>query len=207
MIILIKSSLEKVKLKSAAIWIFNGNYHIIEHIKKTFNTNPDGKHYYASSEFIMRRENFNKTIDLNDVRILPYEKKNIEQYLVMLDQSFAHINSETMFVKKKEQYIIQFEELNTKNSFESFWKENELIGLYWRKKAEIEMLAVNAKYQRSGYGSLILTYAINKIFMNREIEYVYLYVVDWNEKGRSFYHNYGMELNGHSYRINIEYDP
>ena len=48
----------------------------------------------------------------------------------------------------------------------------------------------------------MLTRAIEMVFENTSEDFVYLYAVDWNEKAQSFYRNYGMEENGHSYILN-----
>jgi ribosomal protein S18 acetylase RimI-like enzyme len=98
----------------------------------------------------------------------------------------------------KEQNMKLFSERAENNSFEAFWMDDKLIGLYWRKNAEIDTLAVSVKHQRKGYGSAILTRAIEMTFANTSADFVYLYAVDWNPKGQSFYKKYGMEQKGHS---------
>lgn len=71
------------------------------------------------------------------------------------------------------------------------------------KNAEIDFLAVADNQQRKGYGSAILTRAIEMVFENTTEDYAYLYAVDWNRKGQAFYKKYGMEINGHSYLLRL----
>jgi len=51
------------------------------------------------------------------------------------------------------------------------------------KNNVIDIMAVIENQQRKGYGSIILTHAIEKIFENTSTNHVCLYVVAWNEKG------------------------
>jgi GNAT superfamily N-acetyltransferase len=115
------------------------------------------------------------------------------------------INPPPKFKENKVHYIKHFAERAEKNSFKTFWKDGDLVGLYWRKNAEIDIMAVAAKQQRKGYGTIILTRAIEMVLENTINNYAYLYAVDWNIKGQSFYRKYGMEQNGHSYRLHIHH--
>ena len=97
----------------------------------------------------------------------------------------------------------RFTELAENKSFEAFWDDGNLIGLYWRNNAEIDIMAVADQQQRKGYGSIILTRAIEMVFENTAADYAYLYAVVWNQKGQSFYRKFGMEQRGHSYLLRL----
>ena len=203
---LVKVSLEKSGFMSCTIWIWNENKKIIQFFKKSFHIQPDcGPHYYASIEFIMRRELFNKKVVNSTVNIRPYEKKYIDDYVALLDESMTFASPPPKFRENKERHTKKFAECAENNSFEAFWKDGGLIGLYWRKNAEIDTLAVADNQQRKGYGSIILTRAIEMVFKNTMDNYAYLYAVDWNTKGQSFYRKYGMEQNGHSYMLRLNH--
>ena len=58
------------------------------------------------------------------------------------------------------------------------------------------MLAVSVNYQGKGYGSDLLTRAIERTFATTDLDFADLYVVDDNPKGQSFYRKYGMEVLG-----------
>lgn len=199
----VESSMEKSNLASVMIWLRNENRKIIEYLKNKFHTKPEGAYYYASAEYIMRRVNFNITNINNILEIRPYEEKYIDKYLLLLDESMTFVNPPPNFCNNKDHFLRHFAERRDKNSFEAFWIADELVGLYWRKNQEIDIMAVATNYQRKGYGSIILTRAIEMALKNTDAEYIYLYAVDWNEKGQAFYKKYGMELNGHSYLLRI----
>jgi len=201
---LVRSSLKKANRTDCKIWIRNENRKIIEFLKDEFQIPPDGgSHYYASIEFIMRRENFHRETEPCGLEIRPYEKRRIFTYLNMLAHSMTFDNA-----PRYRRYVIHnakgFAKYAKDNAFEAFWKDGALVGLYWRKNAEIDTLAVAAAHQRKGYGTIILTRAIEMVFRHTDKDYAYLYAVDWNEKGQSFYRKYGMEANGHSYGLHLK---
>ncbi len=198
----INEALHKSNKSSATIWIWNDNRRIISYIKQTFNTIADGEHDYASIEFIMRRENHIKRDD-QILTIKPYESAYIDAYLLLLDESMTFVSPPPNFRGNKDDCMKHLEERSYNHSFEAFWKGDELVGLYWRKNAEIDIMAVSPKHQRNGYGSIILNRAIDMVFEHTDNDYAYLYAVDWNEKGQAFYKKYGMEVNGHSYLLQI----
>jgi len=202
---LVENTLQKAASSSCLICIWNKNHKIIEFLKKKFNIQPySGTHYYASIEFIMRRANFNITSENNSLDTLPYEEKHIDKYLTLLDSAMNFGSEPPNYMANKEEHAKNFAKLAKNNSFESFWKDSELIGLYWRKNAEIDMMAVANNHQRKGYGSAILTRAIEMVFDNTTKDFAYLYAVDWNTKGQLFYKKYGMEENGHSYLLYLK---
>ncbi len=199
---LINEALHKSTKTSPIIWIWNDNRRIIGYIKQTFNTITGGKHDYASIEFIMRREKHISN-GKQSLIIRPYEPEHIDEYLMLLDEAMTFVSPPPNFRGNKDGCMTQFKDRNDVQSFEAFWKNDELIGLYWRKNAEIDIMAVSTKHQRKGYGNIILNRAIDMVFENTDEEYAYLYAVDWNEQGQAFYKKYGMEVNGHSYLLQI----
>jgi len=202
---LIQTTLQKADSSSCLICVWNKNRKIIESLKEKFQIQPySGEHYYASIEFIMRRRNFTISDKCKPLHILPYEKKNIDQYLCLLDGAMNFGSVPPNYMGNKNEYTKKFAKLAEVNSFEAFWQNTELVGLYWRKGAEIDMMAVADNHQRKGYGSVILTRAIETVFESTDNEFAYLYAVDWNTKGQSFYKKYGMEENGHSYLLYLK---
>ena len=200
---LVRFSMKKSGFTSAMIWLKNDNRKIIEYFKKEFQIPPEGKHYYASIEFIMRRTCFIPETEENALDVRQFEEKHIDKYLDLLDNSFTFTDPPLNFKENKEHYAKRFAELKEENSFEAFWRGSDLIGLYWRKNAEIDYMAVDVNQQGKGYGHIILTRAIEMVFENRADDYAYLYAVDWNKQGQSFYKKYGMEQNGHSYLLRL----
>ncbi len=200
---LIRSAMNKANTTSCDIWVRNENRKIIGFLKAEFHTVPQGAHDYASVEFIMRRENFRRAAEGPALDVRPYEEEHIDAYLNLLDGSMTFIDPPHRFADKKEHYLQHFAERRQKDSFEAFWIDGTLVGLYWRKNAEIDFFAVDVNHQRKGYGTAMLTRALTMIFEKTAEEYAYLYAVDWNSEGQSFYRKYGMEQNGHSYHLKI----
>ena len=197
---LVRGSLKKAGKTSCVIWLWNDNRKIIAYLKEAFHVTQ--KRDYASIEFIMQRENFHPTPN-ETLEVRPYEKKRLFAYLNLLDHSMTF--SEAPNYRLNAIHNAKgFAKYAKDNAFEAFWKDKELVGVYWRKDAEINTLAVAAKHQRRGYGAIILTRAIEMVFKRTDADYVYLYAVDWNEKGQAFYKKYGMEQSGHSYCLHIE---
>jgi GNAT superfamily N-acetyltransferase len=69
------------------------------------------------------------------------------------------------------------------------------VGIYWIAGIEVDTMGVSTGFQRFGYGSLILTRAIETIFFqNPNVNYALFYCVGWNIKAQNFYKKYGMEI-------------
>jgi GNAT superfamily N-acetyltransferase len=245
---LIERSIRKSALALGSLWIRNENRIVIEYLKERFHTRPEGRHYYASVEFIQRRAHFNpagRLVPIPNFKIQncspkqselsssvppehavlpptpvtgkdfpvqpkesaltarPYDEKYIDKYLNLLDGSMIFTDTPMNYRGNKTHYLNLFKERAAKNSFEAFWKDDELIGLYWRDNFEIDTLAVNKTHQRKGYGTDILTRAIQSVFDHTDSDFARLYAVDWNEKARMFYTKYGMEASGHSYLLKM----
>ncbi len=201
--ICVQSALKKADMASCSIWIFNEDKKIIRFLKERFRIAPEGAHDYASIEYIMRRERFDRTADQSVLKIRSYEEDHIDDYLILLDGSMTFVDPPPNFLGGKGHWLQCFAERANDNSFEAFWKRDRLVGLYWRKNAEIDILAVGMEHQRKGYGSIILTRAIDMVFKNTDADFAYLYAVNWNVKGQSFFQKYGMVQNGHSYLLKI----
>jgi GNAT superfamily N-acetyltransferase len=203
---IISSTIQKSGLHAGRIWIKNDNRNIIEYLKQFFHITPNcGIYDYASEEYILRRENYKENSENHSLVIKPFEAESINKYLILLDNAMTFVNPPPNYLGHKDDFSKLFEKKKAENSFEAFWESNkELIGLYWRDGAEIDIMAVSANHQRQGYGALILSRAIEMALNNTDKEFVYLYAVDWNEKGRKFYRKFGMELNAHCYSFNIE---
>lgn len=83
--------------------------------------------------------------------------------------------------------------------FLCFFINKELIGIYWLDNdlITIEYLAIAPIHQRKGYGSIILSHAINNVLFEQKHKTAKLYCVDWNKQGLAFYKKFGMLIKGH----------
>jgi GNAT superfamily N-acetyltransferase len=156
---------------------------------------------YASIEFIMERKSFSYQPLQMTLTQKPYEPDQLDGYLELLDNAMTFVRPEPGFRRNRDAMAKKFSQHASDGSFNSFWAGEDLIGFYLRKGAEIDLLAIAAKYQRKGYGSAILQEAIKEVFAETDKEFAYLYCVDWNEKGQNFYKKYGMLPSAHSYML------
>ena len=190
---LVQQTVDKAKEKPVHLWIYKQNTKMIEHLIAHYNIKPSsGESYYTSIEFIMRRENFQPKYLHANIDMRPYEEEHIDTYLEMIDGTgfFSGYSASKVSIMK------HFEADANKNQFEAFWVNGELVGLYWLKDLEIDMLAVSAKHQRKGYGNDLLTRAIERTVETTDLAFAVLYAVDYNPKAQAFYKKYGMEVLG-----------
>lgn len=194
---LIEKSMERAGTQEGMIWVRAANKKFITYLNDRFSIVSDSEEFfYYSTEYIMHRSKFNKEFDSNLLTVKPYEESHIDKYLEVLSDSMSFFIPPEDFVLGKPRYMQEFMEYKNKNTFETFWKESELAGLYWNDGIEVDTMGVSSNFQRSGYGSAILTRAIENIFLqNPETEYALLYCVGWNTKAQNFYKKYGMEIN------------
>jgi len=194
---LVQSTSRKVDEADVMIFVYKHNTKIIAHIIDYYKIPPQyDRFHYSAIEFVMRRENFSKVYINTNLDIRPYEEIHIDVYLEMLDESMDFGGGTPNFREAKEYLMEDFAAYAKTNSFEALWLNDELAGLYWRNGAEIDMMAVSVKHQGKGYGSDLLTRALETSFAATDADFAFLYAVDWNTKGQAFYKKYGMEVLG-----------
>jgi len=193
---LIEKSMETTRLYEGVIWVRTTSKNLISSLGTKFYLTPDSEEFfYYSSEYIMRRSMFNKKFDNNTLTAKPYDETHIDMYLEVLSDSMSFFIPPEDFFLAKSNYLQEFQDYKDKNAFEAFWKDDELVGLYWINGIEVDTMGVSSKFQRSGYGAAILTRAIEVVFQqNSDAEYAMLYCVGWNTKAQNFYKKYSMEL-------------
>lgn len=194
---LIKISMEVANMNHGVIWLRRTIQSIISYIgdRYTLTSNPEDFYYY-STEYVMRRDRLNKKFINTVLEVRPYEEMHIDKYLVLLNDAMSFFVPPHDFVSEKNQYLQEFMDYKNKDTFEAFWKDGKLVGLYWIVGIEVDTIGVSSDFQRLGYGAMILTRAIEKVFQqNPYAEYAVLYAVGWNAKAQSFYKKYGMEIN------------
>lgn len=191
---LMQETIKRSNISEGKIWISNKNSKIIEYLNKQMIIALDSESFfYESYQLIMPREKFIYKFDKTILDARPYEEEHIDEYLLMLYNSMSFKIPPYNYILEKEKFLTEFRRLREINAFEAFWKNEDLVGLYWLEGTEIDHLAIAEKYQRSGYGKQILTKAMETVFQNPEIDYAWLLVVGWNIKAFRFYQKYGME--------------
>lgn len=147
---------------------------------------------WICQEFILYRKDFDKK--LNELILIEnmFDIGLIKDYCMLLNNAFSfQVPSSNL-----DDTIKYMHDLSRKryfiDSFKSFWKANELIGLYWFNGNIVDKLVVKPDYQRLGYGTYLLTHAFNNIFSNSDYEYVSLSCMLQNKNGLAFYRMYGL---------------
>ncbi|HCL01389.1 MAG TPA: hypothetical protein DHW61_03075 [Lachnoclostridium phytofermentans] len=193
--ILIRESVNISGLIDGKIWICNNNYKITEYLLRNYNMTADSeKFFYESYEMFMPRAKFTNQFDSGLLEVRPYQEDYIDDYLLLLSDSMSFKIPPYDYINSKEHFLNEFKLLKEKNTFEAFWMDDKLVGVYWLAGTEIDHLAVAADYQRSGYGAQILTRAIEVVFQNPDIDCAWLLVVGWNSKAFNFYKKYGLKV-------------
>jgi RimJ/RimL family protein N-acetyltransferase len=198
------SSMNLANTTSATLWAWNENQRIIDGLERRLATmwNRNINSRYSTIEYEFKRESFRRR-SISPLEIRDYQDEYLEQYLCLLDGAMDFISPPPEHLRNRALYREKFLRLSADQSFESFWMNEELVGLYWRTGAHINLVAVSKRRQREGYGSKILSQAMDQVFENSESRCAYLFCADWNAKAIQFYENWGMRKNGHSCRLSI----
>jgi GNAT superfamily N-acetyltransferase len=199
---LVNQSIAISDCEKAVIWLRNESKKIIDGLHGYFNQGKTGYDYNGDIEFIMRREDF-VHIPVAPLKACGYVEERFDFYSDMLDEALGTLNLSPQYRKNRLSYREKFRLLEEQKSFESFWIDDELIGLYWRSGAHINNIAVSKRHQSNGYGRKILSRAIENVFKSTTAPFAYLYCADWNDKAIRFYSKMLMQRSGYSYRMPI----
>lgn len=199
---LIQLTKEKGPNKSPTVLFIAEQQKLISEMRKALNFKAD---YYASHEFVMDKKHFKGFVNDKQLEVRLYEAEKIGDYAWLLDKAMTFLSPSPNFKGDTVGLSKEVERVK-ENAFYTFYIDSRLVGLYWLDNDfyTICFLAVAPEYQRQGYGSMILSHAINDIFTVQKHDMAKLYCVDWNLKGLSFYKKYGMILKGHTYSMILE---
>lgn len=189
---------EKTPGRSPNVHFIAEQKKLIEAMRNTMNFKQD---FYASYEFVMDKEHFKGFINNKKLEIRPFEANKINDYALLLDNAMTFVSPPTNFQGDKTGLAEQIKD----NAFSAFYKNGELAGLYWLDNDfyTINIMAVAPAHQRKGYGSIILSHAIDNVLTVQKHKTAKLYCVDWNEKGLAFYQKFGMIQKGHTYSMDL----
>ena len=204
---LLQASIENSKCKTGLLWIRKKTPKLIEFLTEKFHITPsDELFFYESKKFAIRREHFKKKYDDSILEIRPYDDSYLDGCLRLWEEVMIFAIPPNFHLRNRAHHLEQFRFYRDNLVFETFWKNDKLVGFYWNNKEEVDLIAVSPNYQRMGYGSLILTRAIEKIFQTTNADSAWLIVSSFNEKACSFYAKNGMEVQK-EYRIPRIDDP
>ena len=191
---LLRSSINKCNCSSGLLWVRKKTPKLIVHLENEFQIKQsDELFFYESTTFVMPRNKFQKKYDSGILEIKQYEDSFLDDCLQLFNEAMLFKMPPHFYPDEREHYFEQLRFNKENVVFETFWKQDNLIGLYWLCDEEVDVIAVSPKYQRKGYGSLILTRAIEMAFQTAKKDCVWLIASNFNEKAHSFYSKYGME--------------
>jgi len=198
---LLRSSIDKSNCKTGLLWVRKKTPKLITFLEDLFRIAPsDELFFYEAKKFAVRREQFKKEYDDSILEARPYNDSYLDECLRLLDESMLFCMPPTFHMDEREHHLEQFRFYRDYLMFETFWKDGELVGFYWNNKNEVDLMAVSPKFQRMGYGSVILTRAISKIFHMTDSDTAWLIASSFNERACSFYAKNGMDVHG-EYRL------
>jgi ribosomal protein S18 acetylase RimI-like enzyme len=204
---LLQVTIAQSNCESGLLWVRKKTKKIITFLESEFHiTISDELFFYESKKFAMHREQFNKEYDNNILNIKSFDDSYLDACLRLWEESMIFAMPPKFHLRNRSHHLEQFRFYRDYLMFETFWKNDELIGFYWLNNDEVDLIAVSPKHQRVGYGSLILTRAIEMIFQTTDSDIAWLIVSSFNEKACSFYKKNGMVVHG-EYRISRIDDP
>ena len=197
---LLRSSIEKSHCETGVLFVRKKTLLLIAFLENEFHITPsDELFFYESKKMAIHRAQFKKQSD-NILEIRPFDDSHLDDYLRIGDESLLFCMPPSFRTDERAHHLEQFRFYRDYLTFETFWKDDEMVGYYWNNKNEVDLIAVSPKYQRMGYGTIILNRAIEKIFETTDSDIAWLIVSSFNEKACSFYVKNGMEVHG-EYRI------
>lgn len=129
--------------------------------------------------------------------------ERLDAYLALLDRAFEGLAAPRAFSNDRARLAERFTELDRRGGFRAFWFEGELVALYYLDGDELEMLAVEPRHQRQGYGAAVFGYLVRHFFLERGQPALVLYCVRQNERARTFYEKCGMRVTGQAVCLTV----
>jgi ribosomal protein S18 acetylase RimI-like enzyme len=195
---LIENSRKRVNTFTS-IWYVPSNHKLDSFL---FSMLPWQAKGHKTHELTVMREDF-ENIDCvlpKDIVIIPFEEKYLERTCTMLDLSLAHtFDNPTigLFVNNRDNLKREWTEKARSGECCLMIEDNQVLGAYILKGAEIDFLAIAIDKQGKGLGKQLLRHAIKHILSSSE-DSPYLYCIDRNPKALHFYMREGMKVTGHS---------
>lgn len=204
---LLQAAIDKSNCESGLLWVRKKTPKIIAFLEDEFHiTISEELFFYESKKFAIHRKQFIKKYDDSILEVRPYDDSYLDACLRLCEEAMIFAMPPKFHLRNRTHHLEQFRFYRDCLVFETFWKKDELIGYYWLNKEEVDLIAVSPKHQRMGYGSLILTRALEKVFQTTDSDVAWLIASSFNEKACSFYAKNGMEVQ-EEYRIPHIDDP
>ncbi|MBR4083107.1 MAG: GNAT family N-acetyltransferase [Lachnospiraceae bacterium] len=144
-------------------------------------------------EIIAYEMKLNKSIsDAPDILCIPSQKPYFEEYMRIYNECFYDMRKALDI--EPHHFLCDYEQIVDKVEDIYLLVDKEvIIGSVACYGNEIDDLIVNQKFQRQGYGKLLLLWAIWHI-RERNNEPITLHVAAWNQKAIMLYEKCGFEI-------------
>lgn len=195
---LIASAREKVNTFTS-IWYTPDNHKLDSFI---FSKLPWKVKGHKTYELTAMREDFKDTdcILPNGVTIIPFEEKYIIDTCTMLDKSLAHTFDDPnagIFLNNRDDFKMEWTQKAKSGECCIMIEDNNVVGAYILKDAEIDFIAIASDKQGKGLGKQLLRHAVKHILSTSDT-LPYLYCIDRNPDALRFYLREGMKVTGYS---------
>lgn len=200
---LCRENLLSLNERSGEVWIKHENKLTIRQLKQDFLCAGSE---YGMTEFVMTRSGFSDIPIPAEITVKGYQALHFREYLSLLDAAMTYHAAADFYSGRADEYRKAFFNGDKNGYFKAFWLDTTLIGLYlrdWQYGDELALLAINAGFQRKGYGACLLHHAANALFTTTEKNSLYLYCMDCNTAAKAFYIKQSMQISGHSYKMTI----
>ncbi|WP_240843867.1 GNAT family N-acetyltransferase [Acidaminobacter sp. JC074] len=160
-----------------------------------------------SKGFKMLYQSFNMSLSRTnvfthnvDISLIPYSHDQANKYIDLLGKAFTPIRKElslkpyNWYEKNKETAIRGFKESASNHTLLGYYLDQTLLGVLEVINNELELLAVDPKYQGNGYGEKLLKRAISVVFGDARYETMTLSALKGNSKAQALYAKHGFEV-------------
>jgi ribosomal protein S18 acetylase RimI-like enzyme len=174
--------------------IFNFDTHL--QCLKTFIETKDMNYWYGMYEMNMARRKCSMTVG----SIQPYNNE-VDTYCRILGKCFEPMRERHDFKpydwyeEKREEALKEFKEANAANSFYGYVVDGEIIGAAVAIKHEIDILGIEPKLHKKGYGRQLLRGVLEDMF--KRYDTIEISVVESNQHVLKLYESEGFMINSH----------
>ena len=163
----------------------------------------EDKHFEVISSAILYRHNGQELplytddkLSETNLTVKSFSEDVFDKYISLLDDAFEELllrNNRPLRPHSihRKRILEGFKAAASFDNFYTFWKENELIGVYILERNYIDMLAVHPDFQKRSYGTIMLNHSLNLMINERNEKEVYLYVQKMNTEAQTFYRKRG----------------
>lgn len=194
-----------LKLWSAAEKIFEEKavksveiFHVKDNLEWEQLFDEIGFKYWYS---VFRLSYEGEKIPESKIRVIKYEDDFFEEKIRLESEAFSvlrkenHIEPYNWYLNASKEALeaARVDTLGNKEYIYLFFENEDMVGASMVKNAEVELLFVNVKYQKKGYGKQILEFSINK-GLEQNSTSVNLNALASNEKALNLYKNAGFKV-------------